>query len=99
MGVIPGPALEPEFLHFYFLSLDMRKIGSGSAIPQINNYDINPLELFYPPSRDVQKTVVEALQTLKDQSIALATSYQARIRDLADLRQSLLRKAFSGELT
>jgi len=42
MGVIPGKGILPKYLYFYFLNIDMRQLGSGSSIPQINNYDIEP---------------------------------------------------------
>jgi type I restriction enzyme S subunit len=99
MGVIPGVAIDEDFLYFFFLSLDMREIGSGSAIPQINNYDINPLLFSYPPDLHEQAQVAETLQILRDQTISLTKSYETKLEDLADLRQSLLQKAFAGELT
>ena len=37
MGVIPFGKLAPRFLFFYFLGVDMRKLGGGSSIPQMNN--------------------------------------------------------------
>lgn len=43
MSVIPSESITPEFLYFYFLTVDMRKLGTGSSIPQINNYDITTL--------------------------------------------------------
>ena len=99
MAVIPGADIDEDFLHFFFLSLDMRKIGSGSAIPQINNYDIYPLSLSYPPDLNQQAQVAETLQILRDQTIHLTESYEIKLQDLDDLRQSLLQKAFAGELT
>ena len=99
MSVIPEADIDEDFLHFFFLSLDMREIGSGSSIPQINNYDIYPLSLAYPPDLHEQAQVAETLQTLRDQTIHLTESYEIKLQDLDDLRQSLLQKAFAGELT
>jgi type I restriction enzyme, S subunit len=99
MGVIPGNELDEDFLHFYFLSIDMREIGSGSSVPQINNYDINPLILLFPADRVEQAEVAETLQLLKDQTVTLAKAYKAKLSHIDALRQSLLQKAFAGELT
>ena len=99
MGVIPGRKIGADFLHFFFLSLDMRQIGSGSAVPQINNYDIGPLELQYPADLHEQSRIVEALKTLRNRTSVVAQTYFTQIKSLYDLRQSLLQRAFSGELT
>lgn len=99
MGVIPGEKIDEDFLFFFFESLDMRKIGSGSAIPQINNYDIAPLEFSYPTDKGKQKTVADELRVLAQQTSNLTDGYIRKLRNLDDLRQSLLQKAFAGELT
>lgn len=99
MGVIPGEKIDEDFLYFFFLSLDMRELGSGSSIPQINNYDIYPLGFYYPPDLHEQTQVAETLQILRNQAINLNKRYEIKLQDLGDLRQSLLQKAFAGELT
>jgi len=99
MGVIPGEKIDEDFLFFFFESLDMRKIGSGSAIPQINNYDIAPLEFSFPTDIGKQKTVADELRVLAQQTSNLSDGYIRKLHDLDDLRQSLLQKAFAGELT
>lgn len=99
MSVIPGPDVYSEYLHFYFLSLDMRKIGSGSAVPQINNYDILPLQLSFPADLEEQSNVADMLQVLNEQTIALEKAYRLKLECIDALRQSLLQKAFAGELT
>lgn len=99
MGVIPGKQIKADFLYFFFLSLDMRQIGSGAAVPQINNYDIAPLEIQYPDSLQEQKRMVEVLRTFKQSTSAVAQIYSSQLKNLDDLRQSLLRRAFAGELT
>ena len=51
MGVTPKQGLLPEFLFYYFLRLDLREINNGSSIPQINNYNIEPLPISFPGCR------------------------------------------------
>ena len=99
MGVIPGRKIHPEFLYHFFLSLDMREIGSGAAVPQINNYDIAPIELQYPSDFREQNRVVEHLKKFIRRTCAAAKAYTFQLEDLDDLRRSLLRRAFAGELT
>jgi type I restriction enzyme, S subunit len=99
MGVIPSEAILPEFLFMYFLPVDMRSLGSGSSIPQINNYDIEPLLVAFPKSKDRQSEIVQILESMSVESQRLRAIYQQKLDSLAELKQSILQKAFAGELT
>ena len=98
MGVIPGDRLLPKYLYFYFLNVDMRRIGSGSSIPQINNYDIEPLEISFPQTKEKQGRIVLKLDELAAETQRLETIYQRKLAALDALKQSLLHQAFSGQL-
>jgi type I restriction enzyme S subunit len=99
MGVLPSEAILPELVFMYFLAVDMRKLGSGSSIPQINNYDIAPLPISFPQSKDEQKKLVDEFEEYQAAVRALADAYQKKLDGLAELRRSILQKVFSGELT
>jgi type I restriction enzyme, S subunit len=99
MGVIPSQRIYPEFLFFYFQQFDLASIGSGSSIPQINNYDIEPLKINFPKSIDKQQEITESLQAIQTEANALEAIYRKKLSALTELKQSLLQKAFSGELT
>ena len=99
MSVFPGSDIDSEFLYYFFLSTDMRKLGSGSSIPQINNYDIAPLKIAYPKDLDAQTKVTDELKAFHEHCDELCNSYDNQLQNLDDLRQSLLQKAFAGELT
>ncbi|MDP1899207.1 MAG: restriction endonuclease subunit S [Rubrivivax sp.] len=98
MSVIPSDKVTPEFLYLYFLTVDMRKLGTGSSIPQINNYDIAPLLISFPASRAKQAEVTEALRAAESECQALAATYERKLAALAELKKSLLHQAFSGAL-
>lgn len=98
MSVIPTAKLTPEFLYFYFLTVDMRKLGTGSSIPQINNYDIAPLEIAFPDSTRKQAEISESIRSLESECQALESIYQRKIAALDDLKKSLLHQAFAGLL-
>jgi type I restriction enzyme, S subunit len=83
----------------YFLAVDMRKLGSGSSIPQINNYDIAPLPIHFPQDNGDQKKLVEEFQQYQAAIRGLEDVYQKKLDVLVELKQSILQKAFSGELT
>lgn len=99
MSVIPSDKITAEFLYLYFLTVDMRKLGTGSSIPQINNYDIAPLPISFPPSRAMQAEVTEALRAAESECQALATIYERKLVALDELKKSLLHQAFTGALT
>ena len=65
---------------------------------QINIGDLRKLTLLLPPL-DEQDAVCEKLEGIRAEYGALTVQLAAKIRDIDILRQSLLQKAFSGELT
>ena len=97
MGVIPGEKICPNFLYYYFIGIDFSKLCNGAAIPQINNIDINPLEINLPPLEE-QKRIVAHLDSLSEKVHQLEEIYTKQLSDCDELKQSLLQKAFEGEL-
>ena len=65
MSVQPSSVVDPMFLYYYFLNIDMKKLGGGSSIPQINNYDIAPLKFRFPKSIDEQKEIAKKINNLE----------------------------------
>ncbi len=98
MGVIPPEVLTPRFLYYFFVGIDMRELGSGATIPQINNYDIDPLAFSFP-NYSTQNVIVESLEALENESKRLQSKYTQRLASLDELKQSILQKAFTGKLT
>ncbi len=95
--------LIPEYL-FYFLSqqsfTDAGVTRMSGAVGQqrvppkfVHNYSI-PV----PPFPE-QKHIVEMLDKLSAEKQSLVSVYEAKIKALNELKQSLLHKAFTGELT
>jgi type I restriction enzyme, S subunit len=99
MAVIPSSQIEADLLYFYFLSVDMRKLGTGSSIPQINNYDVAPLVIEFPKAIGEQRKIVGRLRELRAESERLASIYERKLAALDALRKSLLHQAFTGQLT
>lgn len=73
-------------------------IQTGTGVPHISPTQIKDFK-FPLPDIDTQARIVEKLLTVKSGSGELSEAYQSKIQDLDDLRQSLLQKAFAGELT
>jgi type I restriction enzyme S subunit len=72
--------------------------GKGSAQDNINLATFEN-ELFPFPSLDVQRELVEKLHQLLSTTQRLEGVYQQKLDALAELKQSILQKAFAGELT
>lgn len=94
MGVIPPSTVHPQYLFYYFENVDMRGLGSGTTIPQINNYDIEPLSIFVPEF-ETQKRIVAIL----DEAFgAIARAKENAARNLANARElfdSYLNRVFT----
>lgn len=91
-----------NFLLYYLKSADAEKYvqeaTNGGAQPFIG---LGKLRAFPTPlpERAVQDRIAAELTEMRESVNVLAANYQTQIQDLDDLRQSLLQKAFAGELT
>ena len=90
MSVHPLTSLSPQLLYYFFLNVDMTKLGSGSSIPQINHYDILPLAITYPSNEDEQLKLVKKLKTLKQDSESLSKIYYKKMGELKKLKSLVL---------
>jgi type I restriction enzyme S subunit len=92
--------INSEFL-YAFLSLKKRyfqDLSNGAAIPGISRDDV--LKLSIPvPTEDEQSEVVASLVDVGNEVERLKKGYERKLSSLAELKQSLLRMAFTGELT
>ena len=91
----------PSFLQYWFLTDTItNKINatcSGCRMPRANMKDVLSFEISFPDKRE-QELVVSRIRTLCDNAIVLQQNYQKTLALCDDLKQSLLRKAFNGEL-
>ncbi len=98
MAVIASRRIEAQLLYFYFLNVDMRILGSGSSVPQINNYDVAPLVIAFPQTVSEQRTIIGKLEELRQETRRLASLYERKLGVLEALKKSLLHQAFTGQL-
>jgi type I restriction enzyme S subunit len=93
----------PDYLHAYFLhseaSLDyLTANASGSVMDGLNMGLIKELPVYLPSFKE-QKAIAALYKHAKANLEELEAQYATKLTDIADLRQSLLQKAFAGELT
>ena len=92
----------PQYLYFYLQSGNMKKhyrrTQSGTALQQFTIKMLQGVKVRFPPiAKQVQ--LVKNLGDLRDETGRLEASYDQKLAALTELKQSLLHKAFAGELT
>lgn len=89
--------LDSKFLYYFCLSYDFTERDKGSGRPSLVKKDL--LTMTMPiPSLDIQKDVVIQLDNFLEAINTLKESYKSKLSELEDLKQSILQKAFAGEL-
>lgn len=102
-SVFPRDGISGEFLYYQFITPSfqrevMRRSGQAT-LPIINKSKWSEIEVAFPSDLATQARIVESLRAIRRHTEELVGRYDQKIADLANLRQSLLQKAFSGELT
>ncbi|WP_279176890.1 restriction endonuclease subunit S [Campylobacter insulaenigrae] len=88
-----------EFLFFYLLTLKkyFNDNSTGSTFKAINVKTIKEAKIPLPPLQE-QEQIASYLDELSSNVKNLKQNYQAQIKDLQELKKSLLDKAFQGRL-
>ena len=98
MGLTNLPiSLDANYLWLWILALDLSSISDGSNVPQINNRNIEPLP-FSICSLEEQLLLVELVETSLSKADQLDQTITTSLQQSGSLRQSILKKAFSGQL-
>jgi type I restriction enzyme S subunit len=91
-----------DFLSIYFRSKTCKQMieeyAGGAAQPNLSAGDLKKFKVLLP-DKDAQQCAIQAHDAFSDARDRLYSSYSAKLFDVAELRQSLLQKAFAGELT
>lgn len=72
--------------------------GCGGQTELARNTLKNDFKISYPKSLTEQKSIVKKLDALSAETKKLETIYKQKTADLEELKKSVLKKAFSGEL-
>jgi len=89
------------FLKYMLLSRPIQERilsqGTGATVQGIKAKLLKKIDIYFP-SLSQQETIVQELNSLSEEKTKLALNYTQKISFLDELKQSLLSKAFSGEL-
>ena len=81
-----------------FVKGELLRHSERSLIPSMSIKHLQTIKIPLPSIAE-QKKIVDSLADLTEKFGNLEADYTAKLQDLDDLRQSLLQKAFAGELT
>ena len=101
IGIVVDPKQTTnDFVEYLLQSVkaQLKAQGKGSAQDNINLATFEN-RLFAFPSLDGQERLVATLNGLSDNVRAIEAVYKAKIGALIQMKQSILQKAFAGELT
>lgn len=86
-----------EYVRLYLNSITLEPYVNGMAQPKLNQKALNQIPIPFP-DEDRRAAIVAGAATIREHCNALRQHYSMQLNDLATLRQSLLQKAFSGQL-
>lgn len=93
MGVIPKEQLNVQYLYYYFINIDLATLCDGSAVPQLNNKNIGPLEISMPPM-EIQNKFAKIVEQIDKQKFELEKQKQNYIH----LKKGLMQQLLTGKL-
>ena len=96
MGVLPY-IVPTDFFYQWLLSIDLAALSDGSNVPQINHKDIDPLPFPLPPLSE-QQAIVSEVESRLSVADEVEKTITAELKRAEQLRQSILKRAFSGKL-
>lgn len=95
--------IEPRFFLYQYLAAPFQKFLKsrtvmGATVDRISIKEFPMFEMWFAPMSEQQR-VIQELDQLALGCSALETRYRRKLAGLADLKRSILQRAFSGELT
>lgn len=87
----------PKFIYYFLQAMDLQKFSSGTGVPTLNRNYVHEVKISFPTLEEQQK-IVQQLDELQEQTKKLEQIYEQKNKDLDELKQSILQKAFNGEL-
>jgi type I restriction enzyme S subunit len=95
--------ISPRFMCFLLTSTYYKNIllevgGSGSTREAITKVQLQNFVITYPDTVEKQEEFLDELTGIESQSLELQNIYTKKIHALDELKQSILQKAFNGEL-
>ena len=97
MGLLAGTRIHPRYLFHFLCTQKLDELARATTVPSIRKGDVEGIELKLPPLAEQTRIVAEVerrLSVVEELEAVVTTNLQRATR----LRQSILQKAFTGEL-
>ena len=95
-------SLNHKLLFYYLLTNgfknQMEKLQRGASYPAVSDADVKNQIINFPKSLSEQKSIVTKLDALSTETKKLEAIYKEKLNHLEELKKSILKKAFNGEL-
>ena len=88
-----------SFLYWVMRSIDLIEMANDAHLPSIKKSTVEAWPISFPRSIALQVKIADALDVLEDSVRSVEKINEARVVLLAELRSTILHKAFSGQLT
>ena len=88
-----------SFLTFLLNRLNLRSLARQSAQPVISNSSLKDLLLVFPMSVTEQRRIAVNIETVFAETLRLEVACQQKLSNFVELKQTILQKAFAGELS
>jgi len=89
----------PEYVFHLLESFDLSRFASGAGVPTLNRNNVHSEKVSIVLSVTEQERIAEMLKSLRSEIQDLESIYNNKLSSLTELKQSILQKAFAGELT
>ena len=103
MQVFDGFEYYNDFFFYQFNTQRFRdavqSTASGVKVRHTSPKKLGAITVFFPPTIAAQKVIADTLNDLYSEIQNLETIYRQKLAALKELKQSILQKAFTGELT
>ena len=91
-------SITQEYVRLYLNSISLASYVGGMAQPKLNQAALNRIPIPFPTGT-MQAEIVEKAEAIYAETDRLARAYQASVDGIDNLRNSILQRAFAGELT
>ena len=92
-------SVDPYYLKYVLMAFveKIKKLSAGAAYKALTIEKLNKHKIFIPPLPE-QRAIVKKLDALVGETKKLEAIYQKKLTDLDELKKTVLKKAFAGEL-
>ena len=99
----PKDPNDSEWIFYFLLSNKfmkrMESLQRGASYPAVSDNDVKKSILSIPSKESIKTQMIENLDALDNHIQSVLLAYNEELKNLEELKKSILQKAFSGELT